>query len=277
MAITITGITLKSVITRVRVGVRKINLTGTVTPGGIIGFFSRMAGFAFGLITKFFPLSVSSIFQMLVQAYFTIKNFDWNQTNAQLEAKIKANNNAIKTGLAPIIGASLGWGTVRLANFAIGKLAPTLPGSTSGPTKGINIPVISAKVGLALAEEGNEEIRGAVAGWLNTVRSSLQNNLLASFVLTARNFRFFGMEPVTAPLPNGSFASRIETQIERLPDNWEDLAEEVLEEFEEAIIEAGYVVTFEIDDYFIAQRAAAKGAGPATSVGIGINAGGPTT
>lgn len=280
MAIVIIGRTLRSYTTRIAAGVRRIGSLGSSgsspsSGGGIFGFLSRLAGFAFSAITKFFPLSVSSIFGMLVQAYFTIKTFDWNQTDKSIEAKIAANNKAIKDGLAPIIGQYLGFGVVRLANFAIGKIGGAT-GATSGANavRGINIPVLSAKVGIALAEESNEELRGALLGWLMTVQRALTNNLILSFVLTSRNLRLFGAEPVINERPNGSFTEKIEKQIEKLPDDIEDFAEEVLEEFEEAIIEAGYVVAFEIDDYFISQRVAANGAGTSSSVGVGISAAG---
>lgn len=269
MAITIIGRTLRSFTTRLAIGTRTISPTGTTTTTGVKGFLSRLAGFAFGVITKFFSLSISSIFGMLVQAYFAIKTFDWNQTDKQIEEKIKANNKAVRDGLAPVIGKTLGFGTVRLANFIIGRLAPRLPGSSAGTVRGINIPVLSGRIGLALAEEGNEEIRGAVLGWLTTVRTAMISNLVMSFVLTARSLKFFGMESITTPRPNGSFAEKIETEIKKLPDDWENFAEDLLEEFEESIIEAGYVVAFEIDDYFISQREAARRSGATTTVTLG--------
>lgn len=280
MAIVIVGRTLRSYLTRVAAGVRTIGSLGssgsTSSGGGVLGFFSRLAGFAFGIITKFFPLSISSIFGMLVQAYFTIKTFDWDQTDKEIQDRIAANNKAIKDGLAPVIGQYLGFGVVRLANFAIGKaFRGSATGGTSGANavRGINIPVLSAKVGLALAEEGNEEVRGAVLGWLMTVQRALQDNLFLSFILTTRNYRLFGAEPIKNERPNGSFAEKIEKQIETLPKDWQNFAENLLEEFEEAIIEAGYVVAFEIDDYFIAQRAAASETGASTTASVGFSAG----
>lgn len=217
---------------------------------------ARFVGFIFGKILRVFPMSISSIFQMLVQAYFTLKTFDWNQADAAIEKRIAANNKMIKDGLAPILGSALGWGTVRLANFAIGKVAGKLTGSTAEAARGINIPVVSAKVGLALAEEGNQEIRSQVLTYLTTVQRAITDNLFMSFILTARNNRWFGFTPVTSPQPNGSFAAKIEEKIEQLPTDWQNFAEELIEGFEEGIIEAGYVIAFEIDDYYLAQKMA---------------------
>lgn len=250
--------------TRDPLGVRRIN-PQRENPTEIIGSgavwlakkLARFVGFLFGAITRAFPLSISSIFQMLVQSYFLIKTFDWNQTDAAIQARLNANNKAIKDGLAPVIGTALGFGTVRLANFIIGKTAGKAAGA-SNVTKGINIPVLSARVGLALAEEGNQEVRGQLLNYLMTVQRSLTDNLFLSFMLTARNHHWFGWEPVKAPLPNASFAAKIETKIETLPLDWQNFAEELIESYEEAVIEAGYVIAFEIDDYYLAQKMASK-------------------
>lgn len=248
-------------------GIRRINLTGETTTPTSSGLdwlknkLSRFAGFVFGIITRAFPFSISNIFQMLVQAYYAIKTFDWNQADAALEAQIKANNKQIVDGLAPILGTYLGFGVVRLANFAIGKTIGKLGKSSQAAANGIKIPVLSARIGLELAQEGREEVRGAVMNYLLNVQRLIQRNMIASFILTARNNRWLGMEPITSPLPNGSFAQKIEDKIEKLPDQWQNFVEELIESFEDAIIDAGYVVAFEIDDYYRAIKEANKKSG----------------
>lgn len=245
-------------------GIRRINLTGeTVTPATsglswLTQKLSKFVGFAFGIIARAFPFSVSNIFQMLVQAYFAIKTFDWNTADKALEAQIAANNKLIKDGLAPIIGIYLGFGTVRLANFAIGKTIGKLGQSSSAAAAGINIPVLSSRIGIELAREGNEELRAAMMNYLMTIQGAIQRNMIASFILTSRKNHWFGWEPVTTPLPNGSFAQKIEDKIEKLPVDWQNFTEELIESYEEAIIEAGYVVAFEIDDYYLAMKEANK-------------------
>lgn len=244
-------------------GIRRINPAasddmGTPT-GGLSGLLKKLrgfVGFVFGTILRLLPFSASDIFGMLVQAYFTIKTFDWNQRDTAIQERITTNNKRIKDGLAPVIGQYLGFGLVRLANFVIGGTLSKLTGSNARVASKINIPVVQARIGLALAEEANDEVRSSLIGWLQTVRYAIQDNLFLSFVLTARNNRWFGWEPINSELPNASFAEKIENAVESLPTEWENFAEELLEEFEEAIIEAGYVVAFEIDDYFLSQRMA---------------------
>lgn len=245
-------------------GIRRINpkredtiLTTDETPfQWLRKKLSRFVGFTFGIITRAFPFSVSAIFGMLVQAYFTIKTFDWNQRDTAIEQRIKTNNKAIKDGLAPVIGQYLGFGLVRLASFSIGGTLSRLSGSNQRVANKVNIPVVQSRVGLELAEEANDEVRGSVISWLYTVRNAIQDNLFLSFILTARNNHWFGWEPIDSQLPNASFSEKIENFTESLPTEWENFAEELIEEFEEAVIEAGYVLAYEIDDYYLAQKMA---------------------
>jgi hypothetical protein len=247
-------------------GIRRINPvrdttivnTGTSGLSWVLKKLSSYVGFAFKAIVRAFPFSVSSIFGMLVQAYFLIKTFDWNQRDTAIEARIKQNNKTVKDGLAPVIGQYLGYGVVRLASFAIGGTLSRISGSNQRVANKVNIPVVQSRIGLELAEEANDEIRGSVLGWLYTVRNAVQDNLFLSFILTARNNHWFGWEPIKSDLPNASFAEKIEDKVEALPTDWENFAEELLEEFEEAIIEAGYVLAYEIDDYYLAMKAAQK-------------------
>lgn len=245
-------------------GIRRINLTGeTVTPtstglGWLAQKLSKFVGFAFGIIARAFPFSISSIFGMLVQAYFAIKTFDWNSADKALEDQIKANNKQIQDGLAPIIGTYLGFGTVRLANFALGKTIGKLAKDPSAAAGGMVVPVLSSRVGLALAEEGNEEVRPLIMGYLMSVQGALTRNMIASYILNARKNHWFGWSPITVPLPNASFAQQVENKIEKLPAQWKNFVEELVEEYEEAVIEAGYVMAFEVDDYYLAMKAANK-------------------
>lgn len=245
-------------------GIRRINFTGDAG-GAITGGLSwlrqklsKFVGFAFGIITRAFPFSVASIFGMLIQAYFAIKTFDWNAADKALEDQIKGNNQAIKDGLAPIIGTYLGFGTVRLANFALGKTVGKLAKDPAAAAGGMVVPVLSSRVGLRLAQESDDELRGVMMGYLMTVQQALVKNMIASYILTARKNHWFGWEPIKTPLPNASFAQKIEDKIESLPANWENFGEELVESYEEAVIEAGYVITFKIDDYYLAMKAATQ-------------------
>ena len=212
--------------------------------------FAGLVGFVFGKLLKLLPFSVSSIFGFLVNGYYTLKTFNWNQTDEEINKKMAANNQRVVEAMAPLAGSALGWGVVRLANMAIGKAGGMLQKGKQ-PTPGINIPVLSGRIALKLAEESKDEVGGQFKAFLSTIQKTQTENAMLGFLLTARNTGLFGWKPISAPLPNASFQAKIEEQIEKLPENWQNFAEEFIESFEEAIIEACYIVAFEADDYML--------------------------
>lgn len=246
--------TLQSSITRTKIKVQRKAIKAAQTSGKLIKSLSRFAGFGFSALLKLLPpLDFSTIWDSVVNAYFTLKYFDWNATDQALQAQIDSNNKAIVTAASSALGTTLGWSVVRLANLWIGRFG----GKTkAAAARSIKVPVLSARIGLALAEEGNEEIRAGVYQFLTTARQAMISNTLISTVLAARRNEWFGMTSITQPMADGSINAKIEEQIEKLPEFWRQPAEEFLESFEEAIIDAGYVVSFQIDDHIAAVRQA---------------------
>lgn len=242
-----------------RIGKRVKGALETVLSGAmwIAKKFAGFVGFVFGSLLKLMPFSISSIFGFLVNGYYTLKTFNWNQTDEEIQKKIAANNQRVVEALAPLAGSALGWGVVRLANFAIGKVGGALQKGKQA-TPGINIPVLSGRIALKLAEESKDEVGGQFKAFLNTIQRTQTENAMLGFLLTARNTGLFGWKPISAPLPNASLQAKIEESIEQLPPNWQNFAEEFLESFEEAIIEALYVVAFEADDYMLMLKQALK-------------------
>lgn len=238
---------------RVKSGIEKI-VSGAMW---LAQKFAGLVGFVFGKLLKLMPFSISSIFGFLVNGYYTLKTFNWNETDEAVNKKIAANNQRVVDALAPLAGSALGWGVVRLANIAIGKAGGILQKGKQ-PTPGINIPVLSGRIALKLAEESRDEVGGQFKAFLNTIQRTQTENAMLGFLLTARNTGLFGWKPISAPLPNASFQAKIEEEIEKLPANWQNFAEEFLESFEEAIIEACYIVAFEADDYMLMMKQGLK-------------------
>lgn len=227
---------------------------GNLAKGGLKGILQKVAkfaGWAFGQLVRFFNLSFDRLWDIIVEGYFVLKTFDWNQTDEDLRKQIDSNNQAIAVAAANSLGTALGWGTVRLANFFIGRLFGK---KTSKAAAKMKVPVLSARIGLALAEEGNEETKAAVYGFLKTATAAQISNQFINFMLSARRNEWFGLKSITSPQENGSIAAKIEKKIEQLPQFWRAPVEALIESFEEAIIEAGYVVAFTIDDHVAAAR-----------------------
>lgn len=226
---------------------------------GVLQKALRFAGFLFRQIVDFFDLDFSTIWDIMFEAFIEIREFDWNATNRQLEAQLERNNQRMVSAAAETLGELLPYGMFRLANFFIGRLIGQFSRKGKRAQQGIKVPVLSARIGLALAEEGNDELRASMRSFIRRSARAQINNMFINSVLTARRNEWFGQRNITEAGISGSIAARIDRQIEKLPEFWQEPVEEFLESFEDALQEVGYVVTFEIDDHMAALREARKG------------------
>ena len=228
---------------------------------GFLGRLARYAGAAFGEVVNFFSLDFDQLWDMMVEGYFAIKTFDWNATDKELEEQIKANNEALLVSAAEKIGEQLGFGIVRVANFFSGK--------ASAAAQGIKVPVLSAKVGLALAEEQNDEAVGAVRQFLGQATGAMVSNGFLNSVLFMRRNELFGFSSISDEnLPNGSIAEKIDEEIQKLPKAWQKPTEALIDGIEDGIVSAGYVVAFTIDDHIAAAQYAASDPGPTRTIEV---------
>jgi hypothetical protein len=221
--------------------------------GGLVqslaGKLKRFGGWAIGGLMKFFPqLNFASLWDIAVNAYFAIKEFDWNKADKELEDQIKSNNKALVTQAARTIGEQAGIGSVRLVNGFVGKFLPGNKGKQLQAVEGIKIPVLSRRIGIALAREQGTQLRNDTMVFLESATRALISNGLASMLLHARKQEWFGLKPVTGPTTDGSLNRKIEKKIETLPKDWQQPATAFLDGFESGIIQAGYVIANEADD-----------------------------
>jgi hypothetical protein len=240
--------TLRSSLVREIIGERFFDITATGESkddgGGIGTLFNsalRFTGFlvkaAFGAIVW----TATAVVGLLVRAYFAIKFFDWNQTDASIRSQMEANNAAIAGSLGSLSATGLVW----LTGIAV----------AGGLTA--KFPVLAGQVALRLAEEGGEEIRSELTNLLSNTRQAVINNLILGLFLTLRKLRWFGLAPVTEAKEPWTFAEKIDELIEKIPDrNIRTFVESFLDQLEESIIEMGYVIAFTLDDYYAAQKAA---------------------
>jgi hypothetical protein len=235
-----------------------------VKPGlkGVLQKALKYAGFLWAKAASFFNLDFSSIWDMMFQSYLEIKEFDWNATNSSLEKQIEKNNQKIVTAAAETLGELLPYGMFRLGNFFVGRLIGKFSRKGKAAQQGIKVPVLSARIGLALAEEGADELRSSMRSFINRSATAQINNMFINSVLTARKNEFFGFKNVLKSQTDGSLAARIEKKIDQLPEFWQEPVEEFLESFEDAMQEVGYVISFEIDDHMAALRASRQEAHP---------------
>ncbi|NJL21647.1 MAG: hypothetical protein HC895_13820 [Leptolyngbyaceae cyanobacterium SM1_3_5] len=202
---------------------------------------SRLVGFITNTIQRAVSWFISNAWSTIVEAGYTIFNFDWNQTDAALQSAINANNVQI----AGALGQALGTGSVWLVSVALATGAS------------LKFPVLGGKIALALAEEGGEEIRGQVVSLLNTTRGALARNSVLGTMLTLRRLRLFGLVPITEQREPWSIASAVEERIESIDNEMlRAFVENFVEGAVDALIEVGYVVSYAIDDFYSTSRLA---------------------
>jgi len=228
--------------------------------GGIIrrafSALARFGGWAFGKVVSYFNLDFDKIWDVLVDAYFELKEFDFNSTDKELQKQIEENNKQLETMAARSVGEQVGIGTVRLVTAAAGRFIPGKKAGGLRAAEGIKIPVLSKRLALDLADEQKSQLRTDTLVFLESASRVMASNALINAVLFTRKFELFGFKPIKNEIEaNGSIASKIEKKIEKLPKRWQGIVNAFGDGFEDGVIQAGYVVASTADDEIALMRA----------------------
>lgn len=215
--------------------------------GGAIGKLFKFTAFAFSEVLKLFNLDLGSIWGATVETYIAIKEFNWNETDKALRKQMEKNNERILDTFGEFAGEVLPYGAAWLANMYIGRAI--------GGLKLMKVPVLSARIGLALAEEGAQELRASLYQFINQAGRALVNNMFIKGVLLARQYKLLGFKSIDEDLPNGSISATVSRWVEKLPNVIETPLRSGFQAAEDAIIDIGYIIAFEIDDYVAANKA----------------------
>lgn len=240
---------LASKVVREIIGEQVVNLTEQYESqtGGILSqIFNlgvRLTGFLVKAVLSGIGWTLSSLWDVVVEAYFEIKYFDWNQTDAEIKSDLAQNSANIAGAFGRLAGTGLVW----------------LAGVGVSVGLSFQFPVVASRVALAIAEEGGQEIRSALVNLIVVSRQAAIRSMLLGGLLTARKLELFGLKPVVNAQKPWTFAQEIETKIEALPSAaLRSFVSQFGEAVEDSIIEMGYVISFTLDDYFASQRFAAQ-------------------
>jgi hypothetical protein len=224
--------------------------------GGLLEGLGKLAGLVGWAVSGLFSAigagivwSVTAICDLAVNAYFAIKAFDWNQADADLAATIKANNQAMQSQLARMIGYQAGFGAVRLVSAFAGLVVNRASGGAIKALEGLQIPVLQQRVAIAMAREQGDQLKAQTQAFLQSTAQAQVQNALAWALLMGRKNGLFGLKPVTGPQTDGSINAKIDRLIERLPKDWQASASAALQGLEDGVIGAIYVVAAEADDH----------------------------
>ena len=230
------------------VGQRVVDLTDNLTNNGggnfltrAFNFGSKLVGFVIGALFNFVSWTLSDLWEFVVEAYFEVKHFDWNQTDQAIRDELANNDILIAGALGSLAGTGLVW----------------LTGVAVSAGLSFKFPVVAGRVALALSEEGGDEIRAQLTNLILVSRNVAIQNFLMSSLLTARRYRLFGQEPVLTEKKPWTFADQIDETIESISSNaLRAFATNFVDAVEDSIIEMGYVVAFTLDDHFEASQRA---------------------
>jgi hypothetical protein len=236
---------------------QRVTKKGLKEGGGLLeGLLGRFANFGGWAISGFLNMlgagigwSISGICDLAVNAYFAIKAFDWNQSDADLAAQIKANNQAMQVQLSRMIGYQAGFGAVRLVSAFAGLLVDRSTGGALKALEGLQIPVLHQRVAIAMAREQGNQLKAQTQAFLQSTAQAQIQNSLAWALLMGRKKGWFGLKPVTGPQTDGSINAKIDKLIETLPKDWQANVSAALQGLEDGVIGAIYVVAAEADDH----------------------------
>ena len=231
------------------VGERVINLAEDIGAAGeeggiltsIFGLGKKIIGFIVSTVVGLVVWSLSDLWDIAVEAYFELKYFDWNQTDAELKSSLAANDALLAGAFGRLAGTGLVW----LAGIGVSSVLS------------FKYPVLAGRVALELAEEGGTEIRSAIINLITVARQNAVKNALLGGLLTARRLEQFGLKPVTEELKPWSIAEGIDNLVSSLPSAaMRSFADNFIDSVEDSIIEMGYVISYTLDDFYLSQKLA---------------------
>lgn len=212
----------------------------------IKGFASRFFGFVSALI-KGVQITVSGIFNIVVQTVQNLSTFDWNASENELRATMRARNIQLASTWGGAIGSGAGWIAGIGVGYGLTVLCPVI-GSAS----------LARIAAGETSIEALQEIRATTANALRVTAATLGTNLTISTYIRIR--RGLGLNPAD-DAPSWTIAGKIEEKIDSIQNPAiKGFVEEFTDEFFDSFIESGYVFAHELDSQLAAARAAKSAA-----------------
>lgn len=253
-------------------GIRRIALNATSTgnndSGDITSIYNAIEKFGQGLMrgtlsffSNILTFDWKAAWGQCVKGFLFIANFNWNATDAQLDAQIKQAEIGLAAAKGRLAGQSLGY-----------AICGFLPAAT--------IAVFNEPMALYILKEVGEEAAEEISQSLaNLVQLQFQQQSRTAFINLYKNFRgllrgaakgvaqtlvaggILSQESVDKMDKNRnepwSFASALDDTVDEIKDPIDKAyAEEFWDELQDSCIDAGYLVAGGIDSYMASQRMA---------------------
>lgn len=240
-----TSNSLQSEILRQAIGERNINLYDRYrTNNQGLARKQVLANIGRGLLGNFIDWAIKNIGSYILQSAMTLYVMDWNKTDAEIEAQIKANETIIATQLGQLSANALVY-TVGIGMFA--KAATRYP-------------VVAGRTALTVAEEGGEEVQASIRSFLIGTRNATASSTILTTYLTGRRLLLGAQTQKKEPW----IAS---DQLDKIVESNKDANVKAYwsafkDQMEDAILDLGYIINFgmlEAYEVMKAQRKAVLG------------------
>lgn len=210
---------------------------------------ARFKGFAFLLGSGLREILMSNFSQIVMGSAMTLYTFDWNKSDAAIAAELKANE-AIIAGAA---GRLVGSGAVRMVGLQATKKARNL------------YPQINPEILLDIEDEQRDEIKSAIAGMLQAMRTAMQKQALLSTYASGRKLFGYKEDPNDkTPRKPWILSNELENWAESPKDaNTKAFFTNLKDEAEDAVFDLGYMITNGVQmQYTMTQAAIQAERGP---------------
>ena len=267
-------------------GIRRFSLSGlgqkTDDDGNIVSSFIS-AVFKFGgfLVSKLFQvagrlisLTFSALWGAIVSTYQYIYNFDFNQSDEDIDKNTKQAWETLAGSIGGLVGNAAGWLACGVLPGAlifafneplgvhilneVGEEALQEFCSNAAPVVRQTFKAIGQSVGMFFYKKARAFWRGKQkAAQEESWKEKLANGELTQAQVDTQKKEAAEKEKEHKPW---SFALAVEEKVEAIPNQAvENFVEEFLEEFGDACIEAGYVVAGALDSYVAQAKIANRG------------------
>lgn len=241
---------------------RKLNLrriSQTQTDGSIFDaiwkFGKDSIGFIFSSV-DFLGWSATTIFSWLVSGIESIKAFNWNASDQELQTTIEGYNTQIASVWGGVVGQGVGWLGAAAVGYGVGLLVPGIGGA-----------VLARTVAGRVLSEGAEELLASVKNAIiATTSAALRTGLITIYInfrkliraipeenlkhiFGEKNGKFIKNQWGEQGQPVLSFNQKMSDAVESLDNKQlQAFVEEALEESWDSFIEGGYIVAHTLDE-----------------------------
>lgn len=219
---------------------------------------ARFAGWAIKQILSGLTISVTAIFQWVVNGAMAIARFDWNKSDQAIRELQKNNNITMAAIWGSFVGQGFGWLTGIAVGAGIAYLVPVIGGASLAK-------MIASKAGTEALDELYYGLRGAIS---QTVKSLGTNATLSAYmqirklikkapksflvgIFGEQNAEFIQKQWGREGGPDLSLATQFEERLEAIEsDTLRTFLESAAEEYWDGFMEAGFIVAQELDDAY---------------------------